>query len=81
MPSIIGICPMENYLMEVKFSNGNTVILNLANKLNTIRFRQLQDKKLFESATTDGNSIRWNELIEISTTEVFDIVQNDLMGL
>ena len=77
MPDIINIRPMDGYFMEVKFSNGSTVILNLAKKLCTVRFSPLRDKSLFQSTTTDGNSIRWNELIEISATEVFDIAKRN----
>ena len=77
MPDIISIRPMDGYFMEVKFSNGSTVILNLEKKLRTVRFSPLRDKGLFQSAATDGNSIRWNELIEISATEVFDIAKKN----
>lgn len=75
MPSIVTIQPLDRYLIEVRFDNGSTIILNMAGKLHTARFRQLRDKKLFESATTDGGSIRWNDLIEISTTEIFEIAK------
>ncbi len=77
MPTIICIRPMENYRMEVEFSNGSIVILNLENKLHTIRFSALRDRKLFESATTDGISILWNKMLEISATEVFEIAKSE----
>jgi hypothetical protein len=64
---------MENYLIKVELNDGKTLILNLAYKLNTIRFQQLKDKELFKSATTDGYCIHWNELIELSNTEIFEI--------
>lgn len=76
MPGILGIRPLEGYRMEVRLDNGNVVILNLESKLRTARFRQLRDKRLFDSATTDGDSIRWNDLVEISITEILEMLQS-----
>lgn len=73
MSKIKNVQPMENYLIKVELNDGKTLILNLAYKLNTIRFQQLKDQELFKSATTDGYCIHWNELIELSTTEIFEI--------
>jgi len=77
LPGIISVQPMENYLMEVRFDNGNAVILDMKSKIQTARFWQLRDKKLFEVATTDGTSIRWNEFTEIYVGEIFDIAQSN----
>ncbi|WP_283610666.1 DUF2442 domain-containing protein [Faecalispora anaeroviscerum] len=77
MPGIVSVQPAENYLMEIKFDNGNTVILDMKTKIQTARFWQLRDKKLFEAATTDGTSIRWNEFTEIYMGEIFDIAQSN----
>lgn len=75
MPTILSVRPLEGYKMEINFVNGNSVILNMANKLRTIRFEPLKDKGLFDRAVTDGESIIWNNMIEISTTEVFQLAQ------
>lgn len=80
MPDILSIQPMEDYRMKISLSNGSTIVLNLKTKLRTVRFSPLRDKTLFDGATTDGRSIRWNELIEISTTEIFDIANSDRGG-
>jgi|GEM_PF-1152576 len=77
MPTILSIRPLDGYMMEINFLNGNTVILNLQNKLRTIRFAPLKDKNLFDSAVTDGESVIWNSLLEISTTEILQLVQDD----
>lgn len=75
MPTIISIQPMSDYLIKVRFDNATTVTLDMKHKLKTIRFQQLRDKELFCSAVTDGYSIRWNEFIELSVTEIFEIAQ------
>lgn len=75
MPTITSIQPLSNYVIKVRFDNGTTLTLDMKRKLKTMRFQQLKDKKLFCSAVTDGNCIRWNEFIEISVTEIFEIAQ------
>ena len=77
MPAILGVHPMGEYLMEIRLNNGSTVILNLADKMSTIRFSPLQDRKLFESATTDGRKIRWDDYTEMSVDEIFEIASRD----
>ena len=47
MPAILGVHPMGEYLMEIRLNNGSTVILNLADKMSTIRFSSLQDRNMF----------------------------------
>ena len=75
MPIIVGIQPMSDYMIKVRFNNGTTLILDMKHKLKTMRFQQLKDKVLFFSAVTDGYCIRWNEFIEISVKEIFEIAQ------
>lgn len=75
MLTILSIQPLEGYRMEINFVNGNSVILNMTNKIRTIRFEPLNDKSLFDSAVTDGESIIWNSMIEVSTTELFQLAQ------
>lgn len=75
MPIIISVQPLRNFMIQVGFDNGTIVTLNMEHKLNTIRFQQLRDRELFCSAGTDGYSIKWNEFIEISITEIFEIAQ------
>lgn len=78
MPTIISIQPMCNYMIKVRFNNGTALTLDMKQKLKTMRFQQLEDKKLFCGAVTDGYCIRWNEFIEISVTEIFEIAQINL---
>ncbi|NTV89571.1 MAG: DUF2442 domain-containing protein [Clostridiales bacterium] len=77
MPGILSVTPLEGYCMQVDFNNGDSLILDLSNKLATIRFEPLSDKRLFKAAITDGKSIVWNDMIEISTTELFNMAKCD----
>ncbi|HWP98083.1 MAG TPA: hypothetical protein VN426_14655 [Syntrophomonadaceae bacterium] len=69
------VVPREDYRLEVPFDNGSTVILNLEGRLSTVRFGLLRDKNFFARVTTDGNYIKWEDKIEISVSEVFQLAQ------
>ncbi len=78
MPIITSVQPMSNFKIKVKFNNGTVLTLDMKYKLKTIRFQQLRDKGIFCSAITDGYSIRWNEFVEISVTEIFEMAQMNM---
>lgn len=75
MSHIKNVAPKEDYLLEILLDNGSTIILNLKNKLETLRFGMLADKAFFQQAATDGSYIRWENKIEISVNEVFQMAQ------
>lgn len=73
MSHIKQVVPMDNFRLEVLLDNGCSVILNLASKLETVRFGMLADEMFFKHVTTDGSYIRWDNKIEISVNEVFQL--------
>jgi len=75
MSKIIDVEPREDYRIEVTLDNGSSVTLNLASRLETIRFGMLADRQLFQRAVTDGSYIRWDNKVEISVNELFQLAQ------
>lgn len=75
MIRITKVTPREHYQVEVCLDNGTTVILNLAARLDTLRFSLLTDQSLFDCAATDGQFIRWGNQVEISVNEVFELAK------
>lgn len=75
MSKITGLLPQENYRIEVLLDNGSSVTLNLESRLETVRFGQLSDKALFQRVVTDGDYIRWDDKVEVSVNELFQLVQ------
>ncbi len=75
MSYIKKVIPREDYCLEVLLENGSSVILNLESRLTTVRFGMLSDKEFFYRVTTDGSYIRWDNRIEISVNEVFQLAQ------
>jgi len=79
MTSINKVIPKEDYRLEVQFDNSNSVILNFAIRLQTVRFGMLADKAFFLRAITDGDCVRWDNKIEISASEVFQLAQKKII--
>lgn len=69
------VIPKDGYMLEVLLDNGNSVILNMESRLETVRFGILSDKELFYRVITDGSYIRWDNMLEISINEVFQLAQ------
>jgi Protein of unknown function (DUF2442). len=72
---ITKVKPLENYCLEVQLENGSSVILSLRSRLGTARFGLLEDEAFFRTVATDGNCIRWGNKIELSISEIFQLVQ------
>jgi len=66
--------------LEVELDNGSTIILNFSNRLHTVRFGMLADMDFFRRAVTDGDFVRWDNKIEISAREVFQLAQKEIFS-
>ena len=75
MSQIKKVVPLKNYKVEVQLENGSSVILELESRLGTLRFGMLADEDFFKKVTTDGICIFWEDRIEISINELFQLVQ------
>jgi len=72
---IKAVIPKEDYLVEVQLDNGNGIMLNMKSRLGAVRFGILADRELFKKVTTEGNQILWEDQVEISASEVFQLAQ------
>lgn len=75
MSKIVGVIPKENYCLEIILDNGSSVNLSLKSRLETIRFGPLTDETLFRKVTTDGICVLWENKVEISLSEAFQLAQ------
>lgn len=75
MSPIINVLPKDDYRLEVRLDNGSSITLNMASRLSNVRFNMLADQDFFSRVTTDGKYIRWEDKIEISVNEVFQLAQ------
>ena len=75
MSQITQVHALDNHQLEVALDNGSSVTLNLKPKLSTIRFGLLRDEASFRCVDTDGYVIRWNNKVELSIGEIFEIIK------
>jgi hypothetical protein len=69
---------MEDYHLEVQLDSGSSVILNLKDRLTTVRFVMISDLDFFQHVSTDGSYIRWGNKVEISVNEVFQLAKKGI---
>lgn len=77
MVQIKNVIPKSDYRLEVQLENGSSIILDFSDRLNNVRFGLLRNKAFFQCAATDGDFVRWNNKIEISISEVFQMAQKE----
>lgn len=75
MRYIRGVHALDGYKLEVMIDNGNCVILDFEERLETIRFACLREDTIFQNVSTDGNFIFWGNSVELSILEVFEMMQ------
>jgi len=75
MNRIVSVIPKDDFILEVVFDNGESVVIDFTSKLHTVRFSMLSDKEYFNTVTTDGIFVRWNYKIELSLSEVLELAQ------
>lgn len=75
MSYIKSVVSREDFRLEVQFDNGSIVILNMESRLHTLRFGMLSDKEFFKNVITDGHCIFWDDKIEISINEIFQMAK------
>lgn len=81
MIRIKSVIPKGDYRLEVQLENGSSIILDFSDRLHTVRFGLLNDKAFFRRAVTDGDFVRWDNKIEISVSEVFQLAQKEKFPL
>lgn len=75
MVQIKSVVPRDNYRLEVDLENGSSVTLDFTAKLGTVRFGLLSDPAFFRRAETDGTIVKWDNKIEVSAAEIFQLAQ------
>lgn len=74
MAKIRDVEPKYGYRLLIELDNGNIVFLNMADKVETIRFYDLREVDFFNQVETDGYALYWDYgRISISLSEVYEM--------
>lgn len=75
MSYIKTIVPMKDYRLFMDMESGSSVIVDLSVKLNTMKYKDLSNEKIFRSVKTDGNYVIWGGgCVRVTAKELMDVV-------
>jgi len=75
MSYIRTVVPMKDYRLFMEMESGSNVIVDLSVKLNTMKYKDLTDNRIFKSAETDGDYVLWgNGRVKVTVKELMDVV-------
>lgn len=74
MTLIDSVAPGDDYSITVCMLGNKSVIVDLASKVNTCRFKRLVNKDFFDKVHTDGTFVIWNNgEIKLSLSEIISL--------
>ncbi len=72
---IRAVMPLKDYRLFMDMDSGSVVIADLSGRLNTVKYRPLEDEALFRDVKTDGDYVIWgNGCVRVSVKELMDVV-------
>lgn len=66
---IDNVKPLEDYILQVDFTTGSRLLLNMKPYLDKLRFRPLNRPGVWQSAETNGVFV-WFDNVELSHDEI-----------
>lgn len=57
--AVKNIIPRGEFQLELTFENGSQALINLKNRMESVRFRQISDPLIFKTAKINGDKICW----------------------
>lgn len=74
---ISSVKALEDGVVKVNFTSGNTICLDMKPKFSLYRFGVLSDTVVFSSASTDGDFVRWYKdgliVVELAFDEIIQM--------
>lgn len=55
------VMPLNDYRLELVFLNGSTAVINMKNRVKTLRFSRLASERVFVTARADGDMVVWQD--------------------
>lgn len=74
------VTPLPGFLLVLQFLNGSVAVVNMAQRVGTVRFAKLLDADFFATAKASGDRIIWSDgknRLDASCDEILDIMMMD----
>ena len=53
--------PLPDYRLELAFQNGSTAVVNMKQRIKTLRFACLEPAQVFATARAEGDKVVWQD--------------------
>ena len=70
--AIKNVKPLKNYLLLLKFENGEEKIFDVKPYLNIGKFQELKDENLFKSVKVSFDSIEWANQLDLDPEILYE---------
>jgi hypothetical protein len=71
-PRVTKVKAVDNYQLEITFTNGEIKIFNMKPYLNTGKFTELKDEKIFASVVSTMGSIQWQNGLDLCPDTLYE---------
>jgi len=73
---VTSVDALDDYKLQVTFDDGVSGIIDLRDFIKNGIFSVLEEKQFFDKVYTNGNSIAWNDDLEIDSLAVYAEILN-----
>ena len=80
MLKIVRVGGLDDERVDIEFSNGSIVLLNMKTKMNEPYFSVLREDNLLCYPRTDGERVYWRCGPSLTVAEIFEILQESPDG-
>jgi hypothetical protein len=73
--SIVDVRSLGDYRLQITFMNGSIALVNMKNRIQSMRFHILSDPKIFDLAKSEGDRIIWENsevFLNVFVNEIID---------
>lgn len=74
------VMPLEQYRLLLTFENDERGIFDMTPYLDTGIFRELRDRRLFQSAHVSFDSVEWNNGADMCPEMLYARAEKDVAG-
>lgn len=75
MGYIKSVLPMKESRLFMEMEGGSSVIVDLSDKLHTMKYAELSEEEFFKTAVTDGDYVIWGGgRMRITVNELMEVV-------
>lgn len=71
---ILAVKPLEQYILQIEFVSGSILLLDMKPYLDRIRFRGLNNPKIWNGVVTNGIFVRFQG-VELSHDELLSMAE------